>query len=116
MYQLDVISASSGQNILSATPTTNSYLASGLLCCNSYSFRVAASTSAGFGPPTSGPTLRTLADLTSKLICTFLLTILKYLQLILLKCCSHTYLCQNYTCYMQLWMYMHTLQFQFLFL
>ncbi len=67
MYQLNVISASSGQNVLSATPTTNTYLASGLLCCNSYSFRVAASTSAGFGPPTSGPTLRTLADLTSKL-------------------------------------------------
>ena len=68
MYQLDVFDASTSESVLRATPNTNSYLASGLVCCNTYSFRVAAATSAGFGPVASGPILRTLADLTSKLI------------------------------------------------
>ncbi len=68
LYQLDVFDASTSESVLRATPNTNSYLASGLVCCNTYSFRVAAATSAGFGPVASGPILRTLADLTSKLI------------------------------------------------
>ncbi len=68
MYQLDAFLASTGQSVLSATPTSNSYLASGLMCCTTYSFRVSAATSAGFGPVTSGPLLRTLADLSGKFI------------------------------------------------
>lgn len=62
-YQLDVFSADTAMNVLSTTSTTNSFTGSGLMCCTTYSFRVSASTSAGFGPVTSGPLLRTLADL-----------------------------------------------------
>ena len=66
MYRVEVFLGGVGTVIVSAITTDQSYQTGGLVCCTSYTFRVQAATSAGFGPVASGPVLRTLADLSSK--------------------------------------------------
>lgn len=65
-YQLDVFFAGNNQRVLTVSPTTTSHQVTGLVCCSDYTWRVAASTSVGFGPFAMGRNLRTLANLTSE--------------------------------------------------
>ena len=66
MYRIELFLGGTGTVVVSAITTDPSYQTGSLLCCTSYTFRVQAATSAGFGPIASGPALRTLADLSSK--------------------------------------------------
>ena len=66
MYRIELLLGGVGTLVVSAITTTPSYQTGNLLCCTSYTFRVQAATSAGFGPIASGPALRTLADLSHK--------------------------------------------------
>ena len=66
MYRVEIYLGGVGDLIDSAIITTPSYQIDTLTCCTSYTFRVQAATSVGFGPVASGPPLRTLADLSSE--------------------------------------------------
>ena len=65
MYRVEVYLGGVGDQVVTDLTDTPSYSLNGLVCCTSYTFRVQAATSAGFGPIASGPALRTLADLSS---------------------------------------------------
>ena len=66
MYQVEIYLGGVGDLVDSAITTNPSYQIDNLICCTSYTYRVQAATSVGFGPVASGPALRTLADISSK--------------------------------------------------
>ena len=67
MYHIEIYLGGVGTIVDTANTTDPSYRIDTLICCTSYTFRVQAATSVGFGPVASGPALRTLADLSSEL-------------------------------------------------
>ena len=67
MYRIEIYLGGVGTLVERANTTDPFYQINTLICCTSYTYRVQAATSVGFGPVASGPALRTLADLSSEL-------------------------------------------------